>query len=275
MEIREGDPVVFHWAMDDSGLLTASVELPSLQQTFSSKRFYVDQAGHQSFEGGSGEKLVETAINTAEAEAAEVVRAIGVGAQHELEDIEQKLEDQRRCLVHASSGDERRSITETIRHIRQRIARIRLQPEHRGRCLEQKLRELVSRYDAHARPKDPTPQSERFDQQAAAASNELKRQTDAGADIADVIIEQMETIYWRTLWQRPEFVAMMFEKASGQRHLAADKSAFDLLVADGENAIKANDVDELRMIVMRLWDNQIAAESVSGDIRKLASVLRG
>ena len=77
--------------MDDSGLLTASVELPSLQQTFSSKRFYVDQAGHHSFEGDAGEKLVETAIGTAEAESAEVVRAVGVGAKHELDDIEQKL----------------------------------------------------------------------------------------------------------------------------------------------------------------------------------------
>jgi molecular chaperone DnaK len=256
LEIREGDPVIFHWAMDDSGLLTASVELPSLQQTFSSKRFYVDQAGHHSFEGDAGEKLVETAIGTAESESAEVVRAVGVGAKHELNEIEQKLEAERRRLGHASSGDERRSITESVRHIRQQIARVRLQPEHRGRYLELKLNDLISRYNDHARPKDPTPQSERFDQQAAAASNELKRRTDAAFDLADVIIEQMEGIYWRTLWQKAEFVALMFERATKQRHLAADKDVFDLLVADGENAMRAGDVDEIRMIVLRLWDNQ-------------------
>jgi molecular chaperone DnaK len=246
-----------------------------LQQTFSSKRFYVDQAGHHSFEGDAGEKLVETAIGTAESESAEVVRAVGVGAKHELDEIEQKLEAERRRLGHASSGDERRSITESVRHIRQQIARVRLQPEHRGRYLELKLNDLVSRYNDHARPKDPTPQSERFDQQAAAASNELKRRTDAAFDLADVIIEQMEGIYWQTLWQKAEFVALMFERATKQRHLAADKSVFDLLVADGENAMKAGDVDELRMIVLRLWDNQITTENISGDIRKLASVLRG
>jgi hypothetical protein len=39
--------------------------------------------------------------------------------------------------------------------------------------------------------------------------------------------------------------------------------------------MKAGDVDELRMIVLRLWDNQITTENISGDIRKLASVLRG
>jgi len=43
--IKEGDPVFFHWSMNDSGVLTVSVELPSLRQRFSSGRFYVDQEG--------------------------------------------------------------------------------------------------------------------------------------------------------------------------------------------------------------------------------------
>ena len=49
----------------------------------------------------------------------------------------------------------------------------------------------------------------------------------------------------------------------------------DLLVGDGENAIKANDVDELRGIVLRLWDNQINTAKTIGDVSRLASVLRG
>ena len=49
----------------------------------------------------------------------------------------------------------------------------------------------------------------------------------------------------------------------------------DLLIADGENAIKANDVDDLRTIVLRIWDNQIRTAKISGDVSKLASVLRG
>jgi molecular chaperone DnaK len=275
MEIKEGDPVLFHWAMDDSSLLTVSVELPALQQTFSSRRFYVDQAGHHSFEGDAGEKLVETTIGVAEAESAEVVRAVGAGAKQELNDIERKLEEQRRKLGEASSGDERRSITESVRRIRHQIARLRLQPEHRGRYLELKLNDLIARFNDHARPEKPTPQSERFDQQAAAASNELKRRTLAAFDLADVIIEQMEIIYWRTLWQKADFVVFRFDQVSKQRHLAASKEVFDLLVTDGENAVKANDVDELRTIVRRLWDNQITTRNIAGDTGKLASVLRG
>jgi molecular chaperone DnaK len=133
MTIKEGDPVIFHWSMNDSGLLTVTAELPSLQQTFSSSRFYVDQQGHRSFEGEAGEKLVETAITEAEKEAAEVVDAVGAGAKQQLDKIDRKLEEQRRRLSESSSGDERRSITESVRHTRQEIARLRFHPDHRGR----------------------------------------------------------------------------------------------------------------------------------------------
>ena len=155
--IKEGDPVTFLWSMNDSGLLTATVELPSLQQTFSSNRFYVDQEGHRSFEGEAGEKLVETAISEAEKEATEVVDAVGAGAKQELDEIDRKLEEQRRKLSEASSGDERRSITEIVRHTRQEIARLRFHPDHRGRYLEHKLNDLISRYNDHARPENRRP----------------------------------------------------------------------------------------------------------------------
>jgi molecular chaperone DnaK len=275
MMIREGDPVTFHWSMNDSGLLTATVELPSLQQKFLSNRFYVDQEGHRSFDGLSGEKLVETAIGEAEKEAAEVVDAVGVGAKQELDEIDRKLEEQRRKLTEASSGDERRSITETVRRTRQEIARLRFHPDHRGRYLEHRLSDLIQQYNDHARPENPTTQSKRFDQQSLAAMNELRRRTPTAFDLAQAIVDQMQMIYWRTLWEKSDFVLAMFHRTVQERHLSTNHEAFELLVGDGENAIKANDVDELRGIVLRLWENQIDTTKAIGDVSRLASVLRG
>jgi len=151
-----------------------------------------------------------------------------------LDEIDRKLEEERRRLSESSSGDERRSITESVRHT-----------------------------------------SERFDQQALAAMNELRRRTATAFDLAQIIVEQMETIYWRTLWEKPDFVLAMFRRIPQQRHLSTNNEDFDLLVGDGENAIKANDVDELRGIVLRLWDNQINTAKTIGDVSRLASVLRG
>jgi hypothetical protein len=200
---------------------------------------------------------------------------VGAAAKQQLDDIDRKLEEQRRKLSEASSGDERRSITETVRHTRQDIARLRFHPDHRGRYLEHKLNDLITHYNDHARPEEPTPQSERFDQQSLAAMNELRRRTPTAFDLAEIIIENMEAIYWRTLWQKSDFVLAMFHRASRERHLSTNNEAFDLLMGDGENAIKANDIDELRGIVLRLWDNQINTAKVIGDVSRLASVLRG
>jgi hypothetical protein len=58
-------------------------------------------------------------------------------------------------------------------------------------------------------------------------------------------------MYWRTIWQKNDYVVFMFNEALKERHLAASKEVFDLLVADGENAVKAGDIDELRTIVRR------------------------
>lgn len=183
-----------------------------------------------------------------------------------MEAIDQKLEEQRRKLSEACSGDERRSITETVRHTRQEIARLRFHPDHRGRYLEHKLDDLIARYNVHARPENPTPQSERFDQQSLAAMNELRRRTTTAFDLAEIIIEHMDLIYWRRLWEKPDYVIAMFRQASQQRHLSKNNETFDLLVGDGENAIKANDVDDLRGIVLRLWDNQINTVNSIGDV---------
>jgi molecular chaperone DnaK len=275
MQIKEGDPVIFHWAMDDSGLLTATVELPSLRQTFATKRFYVDQAGHRSFEGEEGDKLVGTAISTAEAEAAEVVEAVGVSATDELAEIERKLEEQRRKLKEASSGDERRSITENVRHIRQETAHLRTRPDNRCRYLQHKLDDLERRFNAEARHEPPTPDTERFDRQFIVASNEIQRRTPASLDIAEVILDEMEGLYWRTLWKNKEFVINVFAQCAKQRYLAADKAAFDLLVSDGENAIRANDIDELRGVIRQIWNSQMVATTAASDTSKLAAVLRG
>jgi molecular chaperone DnaK len=275
MTIKEGDPVIFHWSMNDSGLLSVTAELPSVGQTFSSNRFYVDQEGHRSFEGEAGEKLVETVITEAEREAAEVVMAVGAGAKQQLDGIDRKLEEQRRKLSDSSSGDERRSITETVRHIRQDVARLKFHPDHRGRYLENKLNDLITRYNDYARPENPTPQSERFDQQVLAATNEMRRRTPTALDLAQTLVEQIERIYWQTLWEKPEYVRAIFSRTAQERHLSTNNEAFDLLVGDGENAIKANDVDELRVIVLRLWDNQINTTKTIGDVSRLASVVRG
>jgi hypothetical protein len=105
--------------------------------------------------------------------------------------------------------------------------------------------------------------------------NELRRRTPTAFDLAQTIVEQMETIDWRTLWEKPDFVLVAFRRTAQERHLSTNNEAFDLLVGDGENAIKANDVDELRGIVRRLWDNQINTAKTIGDVSRLASVLRG
>jgi molecular chaperone DnaK len=140
--VRKGDKVVFHWRMDDSGLLNGSVELPSVRQTFETRRFYVDQAGHRSFEGVEGSKLATSVLDMTRDEIGQVREAVGEPAMKDLEHLEERLSRQQRVLETAATADERRAVTEEGRHIRQEISRLRNRPEHRGKILEATLAEL-------------------------------------------------------------------------------------------------------------------------------------
>jgi molecular chaperone DnaK len=55
--IRKGEDVIFHWKMDDNGILNVSVEIPSIGQIFEKGNFFASVAGHRNFEGESGQEL--------------------------------------------------------------------------------------------------------------------------------------------------------------------------------------------------------------------------
>ena len=52
-------------------------------------------------------------------------------------------------------------------------------------------------------------------------------------DLAQIIVEQMEMIYWRTLWEKSDVVLAVFRRTAQERHLSTNNEAFDLLVGDG------------------------------------------
>ena len=275
MTIREGDPVIFHWTMDDSGLLSASVELPSVQQTFSAKRFYVDQAGHRTFEGDEGQRLAERLLTEARKDLDQTSEIIGDAAQSETTRIAADLEEQHNTLGQATTSDERRSVAEQARHLRQAAANLRDKPEHRAGVLSRRLEDLVGEFGTHVREAADASQTDLFDQRAVAAANEIKRQTPTSLDRAEEIIDEMQAAYFRLLWEQPAYVIWLFKSTTTERYLATDKSAFDVLVTTGEAALARNDISELRRVIWQMWQTQVSTGDLTRKIGQLASVLRG
>ena len=66
----------------------------------------------------------------------------------------------------------------------------------------------------------------------------------------------------------------MFEDAASSSHLATDKEQYAILLQEGIAATEANDLDELRSIVVRLHNLQVRIGKAKNSLDKLASIIR-
>jgi molecular chaperone DnaK len=272
--LRAGDPVIFHWKMDDSGLLDASVELPSVGQSFTTKRFYVDQTGHRSYDGSDGQSFVDSLLDAAFGQLQRTFAIVGAAAAQEMVRLEATLADCRSRLNLATSADERRAIAERSRQLRQALARLCSKPEHKGAALENDISELCDLFSEHVRWHADAGCVERFDSLGRAALAELRRRTDRSLEVAEGQIDEMERLYLGFLWEQPVFVAWAFDHLAPQRHLALDKDAFDRLVTAGARARTRNDTDALRRICFDIFAVKLSTATRPRDLGKLASILR-
>ena len=192
----------------------------------------------------------------------------------EAKELQDRLSRQEQELEYAASADEQRFITEEGRHIRQRISRLKSLPENRGKVMEAELAELVGHYSEIVREFADAASNRRFDELAESCRSELGRQTPKTLEAAATALWEMQAIHSRNLWRSPGFVVYMFNSLTEERHMSADKAAFDLLIREGAEALKENDVDRLRRIVSALLDVRIQVGGAPA-IDRLASVFRG
>ena len=274
MKIREGDEIVFHWEMSDSGILQVMLELPSVGQTFDTPKFYVAQAGHQTFDLESGSKIADDVLSNTEDELEELRDIAEDNMAFDIAAIEKDLEKQKEELLNASDADTTRSITESGRHIRQAISKIRHTPENKVHVLRKELDKLKNNFNRLAREFVDEKSQELFDRNAQHANDCIDRGSDKDIRDAESNLNALLDIFNQGIWRNPEFLIDMFEDAASSSHLATDKEQYAILLQEGIAATEANDLDELRSIVVRLHNLQVRIGKAKNSLDKLASIIR-
>jgi molecular chaperone DnaK len=269
--LRKHDEIKFHWRMDDSGVLTASVELPSLGQFFRETRFYAPQAGHRSFEGSNGTRLAATSLDQAEEDLERATEIVGDGAGADVEDLQERLARQRQQLEHSSDADGNRSITEEARRLRQDVAIMLHKPEHRAAAFTSELAELKSTFNFGAREIADPRSVKRFDELAQSASREIAH---GGFDHVERALEEMRAVMARVFWSDPSFVAEVFDSTADESYLALDPELHQRQVEAGRQALARADVDGLRQVVFEMMRNRISLGGSGKTAAVLATILR-
>lgn len=274
LAVRKGDQITVGWAMDDSGLLGCTIEIPSVSQSFDTGRWYADTAGHQNFEGEDGTQLAERVFSDAYNDLAQMEEALGGHAKIEVANLQNKLDQQREALDLAYDAEGRRSVTEEARQIRQSLSRLRHAPENRAIMLKQRVDGLCDQFDKLIRENADARSSAQFDQLAETARSAVENGDDASLHDAERSCSEMDRISFRELNQQPAYLIYVLKLLSEERYLASDKPLFDQLVEQGLTAISANDMDSVRRVIAEILQNRFNVGSADESVTMLAGLMR-
>lgn len=269
--VRRGDTVRVHWNLDENGLLNCALELPSIGRRFDTGKMFTDQGAKKSFEGQEGEDLANSILDTTVTELEELQRAIGPKKGGEADELNRRVEEQRANLKTSFEADNRRSIVEEGRAIRQEIARIKNRPENIGAVLTEETDRLVQDYNSIVRAHASRSTNDRFDALAEQVREALRH---GRPDDARRSHSEMMAIFLTGAKEHPGFQVDMFLAFARERHLAIDKALHDRFVAEGQACIDRNDLDGLRRVIGQILENQIPTSAKKAASAALAGLMK-
>ena len=252
-DICKDDNLNIHWNINESGLMKFKVELVKSGEM--SEEIYFSKSPFD-YDDESGKEFVDGIIRDAEKELTSANKISTARNLPEMRKIQNSLGEQSAQLENAVDGEERRSIAEKIRDIRQKIAAICNDPQNRIANLESKLQETEEHFNQSCREQADEQTCEEFDDNARKVRSELKKSDGNYAD-AKKWVNKMHNIHVRALWENPGFIVSMFKHIAGQEGTAIDAERHSQLVVTGKELLNDNDMDSLRQVTGELLDNQI------------------
>lgn len=268
--LQAGSAVNVHWQMDDNGLINCEVEIPDIGLIICQKNLYVPEVGHRNFDGNEGQSLAKAQVDVAKQALEETRAALGKKSTPELAALERRLGRLEELLINSSDAEARRAASEEALHIQQELARLRDTPDNRRAVI---LRDLEALEDTVSEEVENLEIAvvERLNRLAHSA-----REAIGGEDWkkARQIIEQMYSIYYSALYERPDFVLAMFADLAGERFAALDKDLHDQLVEKGVSFAEAGDAEGVRSVVGELLNNRMPNQTGAKKVTTLAGIIR-
>jgi len=254
--LRRGDEVIIHWFMSEGQEITAEVELPSVSQRFSRRKFYNWQLALQDFSGSEGTQLVTAHIERAETDLGQAEEVLPPANARPLPQIRRRLDDQLVAFRGTVDPETRRQVAEDVRLLRQEIAMLCHQPDAQKEIIRRRLASEAGFYDRFVRQGATKDQTSKVDTLARGASAAIDRGGNADLELAKDMIRQIDRLYWSHGFEQIDFCIGLFKHQRQNRYLATDPLKFESLIAEGDTALASGDGETVRRVLFELLANQ-------------------
>ncbi len=266
--ISRGEELIVHWRMSDNGLLSFTVEIPSIGRVIDAPNLYFVEGGHINFDGEQGSQVATSLLARAEEELRELSAMIPT-LGNQTHPLRGRIEDQHAALALSIDADTHRSVTEEARKIRQAVALLKISPENVEHVVTQEVETAENGFD-ELRDIAEQAEIERHDRLVGTARRSVR---EGDFDSARYALEEMRSIRFKIVSSQPDFLIGLFRELAGEDYLAVDAGLHKQLVMEGIARIEAGDIDGLRGAIRSIFANRVSMEVSGARIVELAHLL--
>lgn len=262
--ISAGADLVCDYEVLDSGNIVLEVTVPSIGGTFRSGRnFYSRQGSYIDY----------TSASLQVHEDAESVRSRVEAVSDKVENP--KLDQALAKLAQASTLEKGESDPEVAKQAMDKVLEAKkllaqVRKEHLKEIRQLDLDRCVEFFNSHIREYARPTEASSFDNLARTA----QRSVDSNTTDFESHLGQLKSKNLEVLWRQDWFVVDWFKRLAEEPYLFSDKRQYAELVATGAEAVKADDIDKLRKIVIQLDSTKIGT-GADEDMFATANIVRG
>ncbi len=238
--IAAGDEMICEYEVLDSGNIMMEVSVPSIGGSFHSGRnFYSRQDGQIDYTKAS--KLVEEQSEQALQRLDEMASKID---DPRLDQAREKLEQTGLIKSDESDPETAKQAMDNVQEVKRLLALTR--KEHLKDIRQLELDKTVEFFDKVVREHARSTESNTFDSLVKTA----KRAIDNNSGDFESHLDDLRGKNFIILWRQDWFVIDRFKRLAQDAYLFPDAREHAQLAAAGAEALKANDIDKLRAVVI-------------------------
>lgn len=251
--IQPGDELNCEYEVSDSGRLSISISAPKVGAVFTpSHDFYSRQEGLIDYSQASARVLDE---------ADQIIQRIDEFAgkinsdDEKLNAASKKLNESIDLAQRPGDPEACKQAMENVYEAKKLLSHVR--KENLKSIRQSELDSNIAFFNKHIKPHARPAEVTQYENMARTAQRMIDRKSGEFEDI----VSQMKGFNWEVLWRQDWFVVDTFQSFAKEEHRFTDKTLYRQLCAAGLDAVKRENIDDLRKIIGQLYSIRINYQS--------------
>ncbi len=262
--IPTGADLIAEYEMHDSGLIVINVSIPSIGNSFNSGRNFYSRASGQ-IDFSSASKLVET-------QSQEMIDRVEQIEQHvddnRLYEAKEKLTKAQNSCSNQNDPESTKQAMDDVQEAKKLLAQTR--KDHLKTIRQMELDNTVKVYEDLVSEYAKPVEQNKFDNLRRSA----QRSIDNNSNDFESYLEEIRQLNFDVLWNQDWFVIDRFKYFAESPYLFSDQNEFQQLVSAGLVAMKSDDINKLRQVLIMMYSIKIGS-SAQDDILASSNIIRG